>query len=374
MRIKESESPADAARTIERPVTLNLAGPREVLRLQRTVGNRAVGRLLRAPRELQRPMQHEKGGKADEPWRGPDGSDWVWDAFDRTLTIFTPIDGPQGGRAIQVTYRDKQWSDEELKTAKPEDFYSSVEVLSPLRAKALEWLRTQQGTFQETEAHRAKRVQDVLDSGSAHTTMCNVHTGDFASHVAGAIHHMNFMDLRQGAIDEKRAGAFHTLWSHPAGPKPGDIYSLGAVNKASKKGALRSANFLTTMHVGVFKSRRPGPGGTEIWTVVDGGQGTFEGRQETRERTRVFQRERLMVRIPKLGSTGKLKGWESDLVELECGVLSSKLADAGQADDDKLLRGWIDLDEMFGGGEAPAATPEGAQIQVFAGRPAPVPA
>jgi hypothetical protein len=38
-------------------------------------------------------------------------------------------------------------------------------VLSPLRVKALEWLRTQQGTFQETEAHRAERVQDALDSG-----------------------------------------------------------------------------------------------------------------------------------------------------------------------------------------------------------------
>jgi hypothetical protein len=124
----------------------------------------------------------------------------------------------------------------------------------------------------------------------------------------------------------------------------------------------------------VFKSRRPGPGGSEIWTVVDGGQGTFEGRQETRERTRIFQRERLFVRIPKLGATGKLKGWETGLVEMECGVLSSKLADAGQADDDKLMRGWIDLDEMFGGGDAPAATPQGAQNEVFAGRPAPVPA
>jgi hypothetical protein len=51
-------------------------------------------------------------------------------------------------------------------------------------------------------------------------------------------------------------------------------------------------------------------------------------------------------------------------------VLSSRLADPGQADDDKLLRGWIDLDEMFGGGDAP----EGAQHEVFAGRPAPGPA
>jgi hypothetical protein len=40
-------------------------------------------------------------------------------------------------------------------------------------------------------------------------------------------------------------------------------------------------------------------------------------------------------------------------------VLSSKLADAGQADDDKLLRGWMAVDEMFGGGDVPAATPEG---------------
>jgi hypothetical protein len=87
------------------------------------------------------------------------------------------------------------------------------------------------------------------------------------------------------------------------------------------------------------KSRRHRPGGTEIWTVADGGQGTFESRQETRERTRIFQKERLEVMIPRLGTSGKLKGWETDKVEMECGVPSSKLADAGQSDDDKLLRG-----------------------------------
>ena len=37
----------------------------------------------------------------------------------------------------------------------------------------------------------------------------------------------------------------------------------------------------------------------QIWTVVDGGQGSFEGRQETRERTRVFKRESMEVSLPK---------------------------------------------------------------------------
>jgi dienelactone hydrolase len=122
----------------------------------------------------------------------------------------------------------------------------------------------------------------------------------------------------------------------------------------------------------VFKSRRAGPGGTEIWTVVDGGQGKFESRQEVRERTRTFTKEKLLVSIPKtFYESGDKKGqpqqWDKP-EELECGVLKSKKADAGQGADDKLLRGWLDIDEYFGGGAAPADTSAGVLNRVFVGK------
>jgi hypothetical protein len=120
----------------------------------------------------------------------------------------------------------------------------------------------------------------------------------------------------------------------------------------------------------VFKSRRPGENGTEIWTVVDGGQGTFEGRQETRERTRIFYKERLEVSIATRSTTGRI-GQEK--TEMECGVLKSKLAEAGQSKDDKLLRGWIDIDQYFGSAAVPEATATGANNPVFVGKAASVP-
>ena len=51
------------------------------------------------------------------------------------------------------------------------------------------------------------------------------------------------------------------------------------------------------------------------------------------------------------------------------GVLKSKYADAGQGDEDKVLRGWIDIDDYFGGPSA--ATPAGAGSRVFPGMPEP---
>ena len=143
---------------------------------------------------------------------------------------------------------------------------------------------------------------------------------------------------------------------------------------AAKGKTLRQANFFTVLHIGIFKSRRKSGDG-EIWTVVDGGQGKFESRQETRERTRTFVRERLEVSIPtKFFESGKNKGspsgWETE--EIECGVLKSKKADAGQSADDKLLRGWLDIDEYFGGGSAPTDL-SGVNNRVFVGNSAAAP-
>ena len=137
----------------------------------------------------------------------------------------------------------------------------------------------------------------------------------------------------------------------------------------AKAGGLRRTNFIETKHVGVFKSRRPGPSGSEIWTVVDGGQGSFEGRQETRERTRVFVREKMEVSIPKRTQSGTFAGYEKDTVEMEVGVLKSKYADAGQSDEDKILRGWVDIDDYFGGTSESTAT--GAGNRVFPGKAEP---
>jgi len=343
--------------------------PSDVLQLQRSIGNRAVRRLIhRAPAkdDVQRPMEGMPGYKMDAAWAGPEGDRFVWDEFDRTLTIFTSPQGPSQGKALQLTY--KQGTPEEIEKLAPEDRYTSVEVLSPIRAAALEFLRTEQGKYQETEADRATRVSNANAIGKR-TTLCNAHTGKFGSVLAGAKANLGGFDPRAESIKAKRAGAFHTLESHPAGPKPGDIYSCGIVNPPAKDGRLRTANFFTTTHVGVFKSRRPGPGGVEIWTVVDGGQGTFEGRQETRERTRIFVKERLEVAIPKKMAGAEVKAWENKPEEIECGVLKSKLADAGQGADDKLLRGWLDIDEYFG--SAPSeATSSGASNRVFVGNAA----
>jgi hypothetical protein len=350
--------------------------PRDVLRLQRMVGNRAVGRIAAASpsRRLQRASPEERpmvdpaakeGGKTDEPFLvGPEGDRFVWDYFDRTLTIFTSPTGPNKGKAYQITYKDG--TAEELANRRPEEIIDHAEELSPLRAEALEWLRTAQGKYQEAASAVATRV---ANAGGARPTLCYQHTGALATLLSGGNEKgMGGMDPRAGAIKGKRAGAFHTLESHPKGPRPGDIVSYGAVTPAPKPGALRQANFFTILHIGVFKSRRTGPGGTEIWTVVDGGQGKFEGRQETRERTRTFTRERLEVAIPKtLSGSGQVKSWENAREVIECGVLKSKKADAGQSADDKLLRGWLDIDEYFGGGGAPAETAAGVNNRVFVG-------
>ena len=53
---------------------------------------------------------------------------------------------------------------------------------------------------------------------------------------------------------------------------------------------------------------------------------------------------------------------------MKCGVLKSNLADAGQGKEDKPLRGWLDIDEFWGGGAAPAISADGGvNGKVFVG-------
>ena len=424
----ETAAPTETAPTVDAPrpdlpavATARLAphrlSARDAIGLQRTLGNRAVAQLALARAPAKDPFEEKRAMregaeqafyKPDVEFTGPAGDQFVYDPFDRTLTIFTNKDGPNRGQAIRLTYAED----------KPDA--PIAELLTPLRAKALQWLRGEAGTYQEDETGRAARVQKSRDEGAAkraewakdsanaaaltkyqaeldeynqgvqdwkdkkrkllpapvkappgmpqdsRVTSCNLHTGDFGEAVLKV--RTGGMDPRQDAINAKKGGAFRTLESHPQGPKAGDIMSYGPVFKA-KSGGLRRTNFVETKHVGVFKSRRPGPSGAEIWTVVDGGQGTFEGRQETRERTRVFTTERMEVQIPKRTTSGQFAGFETATVEMVVGVLKSKYADAGMGDEDKILRGWVDIDDYFGGTSESTAT--GAGSRVFPGKAEP---
>lgn len=125
--------------------------------------------------------------------------------------------------------------------------------------------------------------------------------------------------------DIQRNGSWRTLKMQPEGPKPGDVCSLATAAAKNQPDDDRR----TLMHVGIFKSKRPGPNGLEIWTFVDGGQGSYEGLQQVQERTRYFNPN--------------------------TEILSTKIADAGQNPGDRWLRGWIDIDLHFK--KKPAATP-----------------
>jgi hypothetical protein len=94
----------------------------------------------------------------------------------------------------------------------------------------LEWLRTAQGKYQEAASAVATRV---ASAGTGRPTLCYLHTGAVATLLSkGTEKGMGGMDPRAGAIKGKRAGAFHTLESHPKGPRPGDVVSYGAVKPA----------------------------------------------------------------------------------------------------------------------------------------------
>ena len=180
-----------------------------------------------------------------------------------------PKDGPNPEGAVQIVY--KEGTPEEL-AKMPKLGVEDVVPLSKVRAQILEYLRANQGTYQsETEEELSRRRA----SGA---TLCNKFLGAvtgslFSTTLAG-------MDPRADAIKAGRGGAFHTLTDRPDGPRPGDVVAYGKVEPAPKPGDLRRANFSTVTHVGFFKSRHTGPGGEEIWTVVDGGQPDPGGHQE----------------------------------------------------------------------------------------------
>jgi hypothetical protein len=340
-------------------------------RLQRMIGNRAVTRILaRADSKDARPMQ-DAAHKADERLKSPSGHEMVWDAFDRTATIFMPKDGPNPEGAVQLVYNEG--TPEEL-AKMPNLGLQSAVGLSKVRAQILEFLRANQGTYQtETDEDAKKRA-------AIGATLCNA----FLGAVTGSLFSTTLggMNPRADAIAAGRGGAFHTLADREDGPQPGDVIAYGKVEPARAKGELRRANFTTVTHVGFFKSRRKSPDNKEIWTVVDGGQPDpmATKRNIVQERTRTFTREELKVQIPsrfatetkmtKDGRTLYVKGSPIDYEKgdgetMTCGVLKSKYADAGQNADDKLLRGWLDVDEFYGGGAAPAVT--GANNKVFVG-------
>jgi len=337
-------------------------------RLQRLVGNRAFVRLL--ARAVEQRAMVDAGGTTDAAETTGTGHRWVWDPFDHTTTIFMPDTGPNAGGAVQITYEDG--TPEEL--AKLQNAGAErVEGLSPTRAQVMEFLRVKQGTYQESEAGRKARV--AANTGE---TLCYAFTAAVARELGGDLaKYVGGMNPREAAIKGKRGGAFHTLEDRPSGPRPGDVVSDGAVQPAKKEGERRRANFETRTHVGIFKSRRSGPGGAEVWTVVDGGQGTIKSRQEIRERTRIFTTEELEVQIPKSFAAesnkdkgiakGQVTNYEAATVTMRCGVLKSKLADAGQSADDKLLRGWLDIDEYWGQGAPPPVSSGGVNNKVFVG-------
>ena len=348
-------------------------------RLQRLAGNRAVTRLAtgRPARRLQRKSDEERamvhkdsgeGGTTDQLIADSFGNQWWWDAFDRSLTLFTPENGPNAGWGLQIVY--KEGSAEEI-NKRPGDFIDNAERLSPIRLAALDYLRRMQGFYQERAEDVAPRV---ASAGIGKPTLCYAHTSGISTLLSKEDPTMQLgnalagMDPRAGSIKLGRAGAFRTIQSHPKGPRPGDIVSYGKIEKAPDDKSKRQTNFHTILHIGVFKSRRSLPNGQELWTVVDGGQGKFEGRQEIRERYRTFARETLDVAIPKdTTSSGKATAWEAKRVPMVCGVLKSKKADAGMNADDKLLRGWVDIDDLFGGGAPPKPTLQGVDNPVFIG-------
>ena len=191
------QAPAPAPARVRRPEAAELArlagaaragrmSAAETRRLQRMIGNRAVTRILaREDSKDARPMQDARH-KADERLQSPSGHEMVWDAFDRTVTIFMPKDGPNPEGAVQIVY--KEGTPEEL-AKMPNLGVESAVGLSKVRAQILEFLRANQGTYQQETDEAAKK---------------------------------------RAAIGAGRGGAFHTLADRKDGPKPGDVVAYGS--------------------------------------------------------------------------------------------------------------------------------------------------
>jgi hypothetical protein len=309
-------------------------------------------------------MEERPAGMKNDTWEGAQsgpialpGYKFISDPFDHTVVVVRP-----DGTGTQYTYTAEDTSD-----ANPRMRLVHTEDLSQLRVKALGFLDETQGTFQETEKEKdarkdkdksdtAKKQKDWLDSpanqsafntynealkqydqdmksyremitkekgknpsppkppappkgmpANQRTTLCNAFPPKMGNAIGGKSGALGNFDP---SVEGQKRGSWRTLKTNLEGPKPGDVYSLGVPNDA-----------ITIKHIGIFKSKRPGPDGMEIWTVVDGGQGTYEALQMVKERTRYYN--------PKTH------------------ILSTKLADAGQRNDDRSLRGWIDIDVHF---------------------------
>lgn len=303
-------------------------------------------------------------GMKNDVWQGDDtgplalpGSTFTSDPFDHTVVVVRA-----DGTGTQYTYV----AVDENEPGGPHMKLEHTEPLSTIRVKALAFLDASQGTFQEeatgpggrlkkdqathaddikkwleknpdmqgpynaylealkqykvaADAFRAKVNKEKGEKPPTpppppkgmpeqpRTTLCNGFPPEMGQKIAGDRGLLGNFDP---SVEGTKRGSWRTLETQPEGPKPGDVYSLGLPR--DKK---------TIKHIGIFKSSRPGTGDMRIWTVVDGGQGTYESRQEVWERTRYFN--------------------------TKTQILSTNLADAGQSAEDRSLRGWIDIEEHF---------------------------
>lgn len=318
----------------------------------------------RAPiRAKPKSTETRPGSLRNDVWDGSEsgplalpGHKFISDPFDHTVTVIRP-----DGTGTQFTYSVEDTQDPDARL-----HLTHTEELSSLRVKALAFLDQNQGTFQESEAESTARQEkdrtvgeektkewaasspdnkNALDAynnalrqysqdikayrelvtkekgakppippappkgmpANPRTTLCNGFPPKMAMAIAGSTGSLANFDP---SIEGQKRGSWRTLEMQPEGPRPGDVYSLGAANDKRE-----------IKHLGVFKSSRSGPNGIQIWTVVDGGQGAYESKQQILERTRYYN--------PKTQ------------------LLSSELADSGQLKGDRSLRGWIDIDAHF---------------------------
>lgn len=300
-----------------------------------------------------------------------DGIKLIFDPFDQSLIYVLQAPDDKGNLGYLLTYSVEENPDGTpiLTNGYPTltKWSDTLVPLSPMRVKALAFIDTKQGTYQETETEAIARRQGDIDTGNAaraaataynekkmkeytealaagrtvakpvlkplpedkRLTLCN----NFPPLMASAIGARASDPVKGGATtavdtgnlanfeprtEGLKRGSWRTLDTNPEGPKPGDVYSLGNPRIPGR-----------IEHLGVFRSSRPGQAGTNttIWTVIDGGQGSYEGRNTVLERTRVFHNDTKL--------------------------LTSPLADAGQLAEERTLRGWIDIEAHL---KAPQST------------------
>ena len=338
---------------------------------QSAVAQHGSGGAAPMQRESKKTSEERAPGSKDTTVDAIDGAKLVYDTFDQTLTLILPAPNANGIQGYQFTYElDNKPDAPPMITG-----FTLKAELSPTRVTALKVLSARQGGVQEdavtgpagrklsdeTEG-KAAREKTALDNEKLmkeytakvaalkegdkppappklkpppedkKTTLCN----DFPVEIATAIG-VKVPDKQKGGaskvVDDGKLrnfdprteglkrGSWRTLDTQPDGPKPGDVYSLGLAKNPE-----------AIQHLGVLKSRRTGAPGTEIWTVVDGGQGSYASQQKILERTRTYH--------------------------LDTHLLTTMLADAGQDASDRSLRGWIDIEAHFKTKD-PADTPPG---------------